>query len=639
MMELPHDSKREATILKIAASDRVLPLLDTFPENGSRFVLVFPFLRYDFSDLLHDKKLSKKQIQACLRDLFSALEYVHSQGVIHRDIKPSNILLKSLDGPAYLSDFGIAWAHDVSETETADSKITDVGTTCYRPPELLFGNKHYSCSLDLWAAGCTVAEALAPEHETLFDSGELGSDLALIQSVFKKLGTPNLNVWPEAANFPDWGKVQFYEYPAQPWSALLPSSSETEQDLVSQLVKYESGARTTASKPLTSSSTSHPDNYRSGGFPISLNMAFLFRNKQKSNLELTRSIKELTQRLAQEDKANPKLEEGLALDLQQMKIRLQGTPDTEVNPEAVFQLLTNILNEDLLYVLAVNIHKLPFESRKDAQVIFSTAFRYKPAGASDPQVLQHVVQYRPDIIIALCRGYDRRESAMPCGGILREALKYDAIAALLLYDEPMEDGKSVDLGSVNPDMPSSGNGVFWKFFGWIDKGAFEVSADAFNTFREILTKHKPLVATFLQTNFDTFFTKYNAVLIQSESYVTKRQSIKLLGEILLDRANYNVMTQYVDSGEHLKIIMKLLRDDRKMINYEGFHVFKVFVANPNKSLAVQKILISNREKLLRFLPSFLEDRTEDEQFIDEKSFLIRQIEQLGPMPVVPPSAA
>jgi calcium binding protein 39 len=144
------------------------------------------------------------------------------------------------------------------------------------------------------------------------------------------------------------------------------------------------------------------------------------------------------------------------------------------------------------------------------------------------------------------------------------------------------------------------------------------------------------------------------MLVQSESYVTKRQSIKLLGEILLDRANYNVMTQYVDSGEHLKIIMKLLRDDRKMINYEGFHVFKVssrwcsrlasclrrqvFVANPNKSVAVQRILISNRDKLLRFLPSFLEDRTDDEQFIDEKSFLIRQIEQLPPAPIVPPAA-
>jgi calcium binding protein 39 len=78
------------------------------------------------------------------------------------------------------------------------------------------------------------------------------------------------------------------------------------------------------------------------------------------------------------------------------------------------------------------------------------------------------------------------------------------------------------------------------------------------------------------------------MLVQSESYVTKRQSIKLLGEILLDRANYNVMTQYVDSGEHLKIIMKLLRDDRKMINYEGFHVFKVSHDKCDRSAYIDK---------------------------------------------------
>jgi calcium binding protein 39 len=74
-------------------------------------------------------------------------------------------------------------------------------------------------------------------------------------------------------------------------------------------------------------------------------MAFLFRNKQKSNAELTRSTKDLTVRLSQEDKPNPKvqacfvgeepnvadpcqLEEELARDLQQMKLRLQGTPGT-----------------------------------------------------------------------------------------------------------------------------------------------------------------------------------------------------------------------------------------------------------------------------------------------------------------------
>lgn len=199
-MEPPHDSKREASILSLAASDRIIPLLDTFRENGSQFVLVFPFMRYDFSDLLSDKKLSKSQIKSCIKDLFTALAFIHSKGIIHRDVKPSNILLKSLDGPAYLSDFGIAWAPGVPGAEPADSKITDVGTTCYRPPELLFGNQKYDCSLDLWAAGCTVAEALTPGHETLFDSGELGSDLALIQSVFKKLGTPNLDVWPVSSH-------------------------------------------------------------------------------------------------------------------------------------------------------------------------------------------------------------------------------------------------------------------------------------------------------------------------------------------------------------------------------------------------------------------------------------------------------
>lgn len=57
-------------------------------------------------------------------------------------------------------------------------------------------------------------------------------------------------------------------------------------------------------------------------------------------------------------------------------------------------------------------------------------------------------------------------------------------------------------------------------------------------------------------------------------------------------------------------------------------------------MAVQKILINNRDRLLRFLPTFLDDRTDDDQFTDEKSFLIRQIELLPPAPVVPaqPSA-
>ena len=147
--------------------------------------------------------------------------------------------------------------------------------------------------------------------------------------------------------------------------------------------------------------------------------------------------------------------------------------------------------------------------------------------------------------------------------------------------------------------------------------------------QELLTKHKQLVSQYLAANYNLFFTQYyNPTLLLSPSYVTKRQSIKLLGELLLDRSNYIIMTQYVSSADHLKLTMTLLKDDRKMVQYEAFHVFKVFVANPNKSYEVKRILVKNRGRLLKFLPDFLEGRTDDDQFLDEKSFLVRQIETL-----------
>lgn len=71
-----------------------------------------------------------------------------------------------------------------------------------------------------------------------------------------------------------------------------------------------------------------------------------------------------------------------------------------------------------------------------------------------------------------------------------------------------------------------------------------------------------------------FFSRY-AALVQSDNYVTKRQSLKMLGEILLDRTNFAVMTRYIASEDNLKMMMNLLRDKSKNIQFEAFHVFKV----------------------------------------------------------------
>lgn len=145
--------------------------------------------------------------------------------------------------------------------------------------------------------------------------------------------------------------------------------------------------------------------------------------------------------------------------------------------------------------LAKNIHRLPFESRKDAHIIFSNVLRFKLPNQDLPWALNYLAEQRPDIITTLCHGYDHRESAMPCGNILREALKLDAIAAIILYDEPLPEGQKIDLRKVDSTIPSSGQGVFWKFFDWIDRGAFEVSADAFSTFRVSQSFPAPLVLT------------------------------------------------------------------------------------------------------------------------------------------------
>uniref|UniRef100_A0AAV2LFI0 Uncharacterized protein n=1 Tax=Knipowitschia caucasica TaxID=637954 RepID=A0AAV2LFI0_KNICA len=144
---------------------------------------------------------------------------------------------------------------------------------------------------------------------------------------------------------------------------------------------------------------------------------------------------------------------------------------------------------------------------------------------------------------------------------------------------------------------------------------------------DLLTRHKVLVAEFLDKNYEEVFTDYEK-LLHSENYVTKRQSLKLLGELLLDRHNFTVMTKYISKTENLKLMMNLLRDKSPNIQFEAFHVFKVFVANPSKTQPIVDILLKNQTKLIEFLSNFQKERTDDEQFNDEKTYLIKQIREL-----------
>ncbi|EPY82332.1 Calcium binding protein 39 (Mo25 protein) isoform 5-like protein [Camelus ferus] len=121
---------------------------------------------------------------------------------------------------------------------------------------------------------------------------------------------------------------------------------------------------------------------------------------------------------------------------------------------------------------------------------------------------------------------------------------------------------------------------------------------------------------------------YNSGLLSTLVADLQLIDFELLGELLLDRHNFTIMTKYISKPENLKLMMNLLRDKSRNIQFEAFHVFKVFVANPNKTQPILDILLKNQTKLIEFLSKFQNDRTEDEQFNDEKTYLVKQIRDL-----------
>ncbi|KAJ6218367.1 hypothetical protein RDWZM_009524 [Blomia tropicalis] len=108
--------------------------------------------------------------------------------VLHRDLKPQNLLINK-NGELKLADFGLARAFGIP----VRCYSAEVVTLWYRPPDVLFGAKLYTTSIDCWSAGCIFAE-LANAGDGHYS---LGSDVDdQLKRIFKLLGTPTDDNWP-----------------------------------------------------------------------------------------------------------------------------------------------------------------------------------------------------------------------------------------------------------------------------------------------------------------------------------------------------------------------------------------------------------------------------------------------------------
>lgn len=249
---------------------------------------------------------------------------------------------------------------------------------------------------------------------------------------------------------------------------------------------------------------------------------------------------------------------------------------------------------------------LEFESRKDVATIFSALLRIEDETGYQPGL--DYLENHIDVMYTMFEGYDRPEIALCCGQMFRECIRHESLAARVLSD---------------PEL-------LHDLFAKLDLEVFELASDAFLTLKDLFTRHKVVVSQYLTEHYSEFLAHYET-LLESDNYVTRRQSVKLLGELLLDRANVKAMMLYVSDVANLKLMMNLLKDSSKSIQFEAFHVFKVFVANPNKTRSVTEVLLNNRDKLLSYLETFQEDR-DDPQFQEEKEVIIREIADLKPLP-------
>lgn len=168
---------------------------------------------------------------------------------------------------------------------------------------------------------------------------------------------------------------------------------------------------------------------------------------------------------------------------------------------------------------------------------------------------------------------------------------------------------------------------FELFFEYVELPNFDIASDALNTFKDLLTKHETVVAEFLGSHYDQFFELYSRLLL-STNYLTRRQAMKFLSEFLLEAPNSQIMKRYIVEVRFLNIMINLLKDSSKNIRICAFHVFKVFVANPNKPRCIIEALLQNRRELLKLLHNLPTSKGDDE-LDEEKDLIIQQIQKLA----------
>ena len=217
----------EISLLKKLNHRHIISLTDVCYDN-SNIVMVYDYCRITLHDL-NFNYVNTFRIKKYMKEILQALEYCHAYGIIHCDVKPANILINK--HCVKLCDFSCSTVTHI------ENKYAQMVTLWYRSPELLLGSTNYGTPVDIWSAGCILAEMHL--RHVLFESSTKEEQL---DKIFRFLGTPDKS--SELISCPEY-KEDFPIYDRKKFNI-----SETCDDLLYKMLEMNPSKRICASDAL-----------------------------------------------------------------------------------------------------------------------------------------------------------------------------------------------------------------------------------------------------------------------------------------------------------------------------------------------------------------------------------------------------
>lgn len=155
--------EKEAYMLKSVSHPNIIKIFEVFQYNQAIY-LVEEYVKGGdlFSKILKMNNLSEKITLIIMKQIFSAVYYLHHNGMIHGDLKLENIMVESLlkkRATLVLADDKSAYDFDIKLIDFGcsamffkEQPLTKlIGTIYYLAPEVILGAYNNKC--DIWSCG------------------------------------------------------------------------------------------------------------------------------------------------------------------------------------------------------------------------------------------------------------------------------------------------------------------------------------------------------------------------------------------------------------------------------------------------------------------------------------------------------